>query len=48
MSTALFSGNGSSYDQTAILDSNNQLDPAKYAEVGPPCVHVKNVTRILL
>jgi len=39
MSTALFSGNGSSYDQSAILNSNNQLDPTKYAEVGPPYVH---------
>ncbi|KAF9232970.1 OPT oligopeptide transporter protein-domain-containing protein [Melanogaster broomeanus] len=36
MSTALFSGNGSSYDQSAILNSNNQLDPEKYAQVGPP------------
>ncbi|KAH7915991.1 OPT oligopeptide transporter protein-domain-containing protein [Hygrophoropsis aurantiaca] len=36
MSTALFSGNGSSYDQSAILNSNNQLDPEKYAEIGPP------------
>ncbi|KAF8841168.1 OPT superfamily oligopeptide transporter [Paxillus ammoniavirescens] len=36
MSTALFNGNGSSYDQSAILDANNQLDPQKYAEVGPP------------
>ncbi|EGN93492.1 hypothetical protein SERLA73DRAFT_64004, partial [Serpula lacrymans var. lacrymans S7.3] len=36
MSTALFSGNGSSYDQSAILDSNNQLDPEKYAQIGPP------------
>lgn len=39
MSTALFAANGSSYDQSAILGSNHQLDPAKYAEVGPPCVH---------
>ncbi|KIJ17327.1 hypothetical protein PAXINDRAFT_175818 [Paxillus involutus ATCC 200175] len=36
MSTALFNGNGSSYDQSAILDANNRLDPQKYAEVGPP------------
>ncbi|KAF9232980.1 OPT oligopeptide transporter protein-domain-containing protein [Melanogaster broomeanus] len=36
MSTALFSGNGSSYDQSAILNSNNQLDPEKYAQIGPP------------
>ncbi|KAH7889787.1 OPT oligopeptide transporter protein-domain-containing protein [Phlebopus sp. FC_14] len=36
MSTALFSSNGSTYDQSAILNSNNQLDPVKYAEVGPP------------
>ncbi|KIJ69505.1 hypothetical protein HYDPIDRAFT_24340 [Hydnomerulius pinastri MD-312] len=36
MSTSLFFGNGTSYDQTAILNSNNQLDPVKYAEVGPP------------
>lgn len=39
MSTALFSGNGSSYNQSAILDSNHQLDPAKYAEIGPPYVY---------
>ncbi|EIW85265.1 OPT oligopeptide transporter, partial [Coniophora puteana RWD-64-598 SS2] len=36
MSTALFSGNGSSYDQSAILNSENQLDPEKYAQIGPP------------
>jgi hypothetical protein len=47
MSTALFTGNGSSYNQSAILGSNNQLDPAKYAEVGPPCVQT-GVTNIFL
>ncbi|KZT55680.1 OPT superfamily oligopeptide transporter [Calocera cornea HHB12733] len=36
MSTGLFFGNGSSYDQTAILNANNQLDPVKFAEIGPP------------
>ncbi|KAG2061444.1 OPT superfamily oligopeptide transporter [Suillus hirtellus] len=36
MSTALFTGNGSSYNQSAILTPDNTLDPAKYAEVGPP------------
>ncbi|CCM00442.1 uncharacterized protein FIBRA_02474 [Fibroporia radiculosa] len=36
MSTALFGGNGSTYNQSAILTPDNQLDPTKLAEVGLP------------
>lgn len=36
MSSSLFTGNGSTYNQTSILDAQYQLDLQKYAEVGPP------------
>ncbi|ORY26993.1 OPT oligopeptide transporter protein-domain-containing protein [Naematelia encephala] len=36
MSTSLFTSNGSSYDQTMILDSNNRLNQTAYEEYGRP------------
>ncbi|EGO23267.1 hypothetical protein SERLADRAFT_450912 [Serpula lacrymans var. lacrymans S7.9] len=36
LSASLFSGNGSLYDQSAILTPANQLDAVKFAEIGPP------------
>ncbi len=36
MSTSLFTGNGSSYDQTAILDAGGALNATAYGEVGRP------------
>lgn len=48
MSTALFAGNGSLYDQSAILSSNHQLDSAKYAEVGPPFMTTTYAVSLLM
>ena len=36
MSTSLFDSTGATYNQTAILTSENTLDPTKLAEVGLP------------
>jgi hypothetical protein len=36
MSTDLFSNNGSSYDQSAILTPDYKVDPSKIADVGLP------------
>ncbi|KAH8083293.1 OPT oligopeptide transporter [Cristinia sonorae] len=36
MSTSLFGTNGSTYDQSAILTPNNELDPTKLQQVGLP------------
>ena len=36
MSTSLFGQDGSTYDQDAILTSDNKLDPSKLAAVGLP------------
>ncbi|KAI6109915.1 OPT oligopeptide transporter protein-domain-containing protein [Pisolithus sp. B1] len=36
MSSSLFTGNGSTYNQTSILDAQYQLDIQEYAVVGPP------------